>query len=76
MPILIKLVQAVLLGIIMVFSLMLMVVAGAAFVGFISHMLGLTTISEKSFEVQRRTWLKTKVWFFRYKDINKEDDER
>ena len=68
MPILIKLIQAIVLGLLMIFSVMLLIVAGAAIVGFIAEMFGFTSVAEASQSVQRTVWLRTKKWFFRYKE--------
>ena len=54
----------------MIFSVMLLIVAGAAIVGFIAEMFGFTSIAEGAQSVQRTVWLRTKKWFFRYRDIN------
>ena len=72
MPILIKLVQAIVLGILMVFSVMLLSVFALAVIGFIAEMLGFSTFSEKMYEAQRTMWNRIKRWFFRYKDINED----
>ena len=67
MIILIKLIQAILLGIVMLFSLMLLLVATFFFVGFIADLLGLQPLAEKMYSLQNGMWVRTKRWFFRYK---------
>ena len=74
MIILYKLIQAILLGIVMLFSIMLMAVAFSAFAGFIAEMLGLAPLAEKFYEAQRTMWDRIKRWFFRYKDINEKEN--
>jgi len=67
MAILIKLIMAVLLGVLMILSAMLLTVAATFFIGFISEMLGFTNLAELMFKAQKITWERTKRWFFRYK---------
>lgn len=70
MIVLYKLLQAMLIGVVMVFSAMLLIVATLFFVGFIAELFGLTEISARAYSLQKTVWLRVKIWFFRYKDIN------
>ena len=70
MPILIKLLQAIVLGIIMVFSVMLLAVFTFAIIGFIAQMFNLSAIAEKMYKLQQDMWLRIKKWFFRYRELN------
>jgi len=67
MIILIKLIQAILLGLVMLFSVMLLIVAGSFFIGWIADMLGFKSLAASMYMVQESMWLRTKRWFFRYK---------
>jgi hypothetical protein len=67
MIIVFKLFQAVLLGILMLFSVMLMLVAGSFFIGFVAELFGFHSLAASMFMIQDTMWLRTKRWFFRYK---------
>jgi hypothetical protein len=67
MVILFKLIQAVLLGLVMLLSAMLMFVAATFFIGFIAELLGFKNLAASMYVLQESMWLRIKRWFFRYK---------
>ena len=69
MPLLIKLFQAIVLGIIMVFSVMIITIFALAVTGFIMEMLGFKETSKKLFDAQNTMWIRMKRWTFMYKDL-------
>jgi len=67
MIILIKLIQAIFVGAVMLFALMLLLVALFFFVGIIAELIGATNLAASMFMLQETMWLRVKKWFFRYK---------
>ena len=67
MIILFKLIQAIFIGIAMLFSLMLLLVAVFFFVGITAELVGANNLAVSMHMLQETMWLRTKRWFFRYK---------
>ncbi len=67
MTIFIKLLAAIGLGILMIFSSMMIVIVGTTFIGFIASIAGLDTLSKSMYNIQVKVWERTKRWFFRYR---------
>jgi len=67
MIILIKLIQAIFIGVVMLFSFMLLLVAAFFFIGMIAELVGARNIAASMYSLQETMWLRTKRWFFRYK---------
>jgi len=67
MIILIKLLQAILLGVVMLFSFMLLLVAAFFFIGMIAELVGAKNLAASMYMLQETMWLRTRKWFFRYK---------
>jgi len=68
MLIFIKLIQAILLGAVMLFSVMLILTALYFFVGMIAELLGFKSLAAGMYTLQETMWIRTKRWFFRYKE--------
>jgi len=71
MQILYKLIAAIMLGIVMLFSAMMMIVFATFIIGFIAQQLNLNQLADAMFNVQKHVWVKTKQWFFRFGGNNK-----
>jgi len=67
MIILIKLLQAIFLGVVMLFSFMLLLVAAFFFIGMIAELVGAKNLAASMYMLQETMWLRTRKWFFRYK---------
>jgi len=67
MIILIKILQAILLGAVMLFTLMLLLVATFFFIGMIAELAGAKNLAASMYMLQETMWLRTRKWFFRYK---------
>lgn len=67
MVILVKLIQAIFIGVVMLFSLMLLLVAAFFFIGMLAELVGAKNLAASMYFMQETMWLRTKRWFFRYK---------
>lgn len=66
MQILYKLLAAIVLGVVMLFSAMLMIVFATFIIGFIAQQLNLNQLADAMFNIQKHVWSKTKQWFNRF----------
>lgn len=67
MILLIKLLQGFIIALAVMFLLMLLIIVITFIISYFAEIFGFDELSQEMTYYQKQTWLKTKLWFFRYK---------